>query len=85
MYWNYRIFKQKDGNFGVHEVFYRMSRENPDQISWTTKPVPDLWAEDLDDLLKMINDIQKDVLNNPVIDEEETINNDYKVVKYDKA
>lgn len=93
--WNYRILKQEDGNYGVHEVFYGNDwiedgsvpgidfyrRKNSDKIAWTETPVPEgLWAESLEELLSTIKHIYEDTLKYPVIDERKTIENGYKEI-----
>lgn len=61
MTWNYRIIKHDDAEvyYGLHEVYY-----NDDGLvtMWTEKPVRisgDTAEEVLDDLLRMLKDIQR--------------------------
>jgi hypothetical protein len=66
MSWDNRIFRYKNGELGIHEVFYD---EEDDKISWTLDAVG-CYGNDLEDLreglrLKML------ALDKPILDYEE--------------
>lgn len=60
MYWNYRVVKHSDGEFGVYEVYYDQKTNKP--FLRTTNAV--VYGDDIEDIkiqLQMIvNDVNKE-------------------------
>lgn len=55
-HWNYRIFKYKDGAFGIHEAYYK----NGKLESWTQEPI--IVGDSVNELSKVLKMIQSDIL-----------------------
>lgn len=61
-YWNYRIYRYKDGGFGVHETWYDKTN-NP--VTWTQEPI--IVANSVKELIHVLTMIRKDIKRNPEI------------------
>lgn len=55
--WNYRVFKYKSGDVGIHEAYY----DNKGKVNgWTKDPI--IAGSSITDLLRQLTMIRKDII-----------------------
>ncbi len=61
-YWNYRIFRYKNGGLGVHETWYDKTNK---PMTWTQEPI--IVGDSVKELLHVLTMMRKDIKLHPEI------------------